>query len=70
MKPRIPGPISLLLTGDSEDDVYAIQGRIEGQGDGVVFFGNKGSTIPLEAEWLERAKPISADLRSIFGDDS
>ena len=70
MQIEVPGFISLLLIGDGDDEAYAIHGRIESGPEGNEFVRNDGVRIPLEPEWLERAKPISDDLRSIFGDGS
>jgi hypothetical protein len=70
MEIKVPGFISLLLIGDDEGEVHAIHGRIELSSDGHLFLGNSGARIPLEPEWLERAKPISQELRSIFGEAS
>lgn len=67
---EVPGFISLLLVGDDEGEVYAIHGRIESECDGHVFLRGDGVRIPMEPEWLERAKPIKDELRGIFGDAS
>ena len=70
MEIQVPGFISLLLIGDGEGEVYAIHGRIELSSHGHQFLGNSGARIPLESEWLERAKPVSQELRGIFGEAS
>lgn len=70
MELSIPGYVSLLLVGPGEGEVYAIQGRIEHSGDGARFVGNKGAIVPMELEWLERAKAVTPELRGIFGDAS
>ena len=70
MEIHVPGFVSLLLVGDGEGEVYAIHGRIELSSHGHQFLGNTGARIPLDEEWLERAKPISQELRSIFGEAS
>jgi hypothetical protein len=70
MEIQVPGFISLLLVGDGEAEVYTIHGCIELSSDGYQFLGNSGARIPLEPEWLERAKPISQELRNIFGEAS
>jgi len=67
---QVPGFISLLLIGDGENELYAIHGRIETSPHGHQFLGNAGARVPLEPEWLERARPISQELRSIFGEAS
>lgn len=70
MRIEVPGFISSLLVGAGEGEVYAIHGRIEDEGDGYVFMRDDGVRIPMEPEWLERAKPIKEDLRGIFGSAS
>jgi hypothetical protein len=70
MEIQVPGFISLLLIGDGENEVYAIHGRIEACPHGHQFLGNTGARIPLEPEWLKRARPISQELRGIFGEAS
>jgi hypothetical protein len=64
----LPSRCSLLLLGSTEDEVYAIQGRLEVADAGHVFIQHDGGgRLAMEAAWLERAKPVTPDLESIFG---
>jgi hypothetical protein len=68
MRFDVPSRCSLLLIGQGEDEVYAIQGRLEAEDGGHVFNQHSGGgRVPMEPEWLERAKPVTQDLESIFG---
>ena len=67
---KIPARMSLLLVGDGEDEVYASAGELVERDGALVFVRQDGGVLPFEAEWLARAKPVTEDLRSIFGSES
>jgi hypothetical protein len=70
MNIHVPSNISLLLIGDGEDEMHAIQGRIERSEAGHNFVCADSICIPLDPEWLGRAKLVTEDLQSIFGEAS
>jgi hypothetical protein len=48
MNIKVPSNISLLLIGDAEGEMHAVQGRIERSEAGHNFVGADGVCIPLD----------------------
>jgi hypothetical protein len=64
------GPACLMLVGSGKNDVYLLHGRLELAGQAWTFHGKPGQAIPMEYEWITRAKSVPDQLRDVFGPEA
>jgi hypothetical protein len=70
MSIKTPAPISLLLSTET-DGSYVVGGMLITNENGEYeFTRDDGTKFPFDNEWLGRAKPVTDELREIFGNES